>query len=67
MYHGPNRYKYSSTLEEYNIVFTTYNVVAAEWKNHKRSSTDAHTHGLFSLTWHRIILDEGMSAFLYPS
>jgi SNF2 family DNA or RNA helicase len=67
VYYGPDRYKYLSTLEEYDIVLATYNVVAFEWKNHKRSPAEAHAHGLFSLTWHRIVLDEGASAFLYPS
>lgn len=66
VYYGPNRYKHLSGLERHDIVITTYNVVASEWKNRKGSSAEKHANGLLGLIWHRIVLDEGMRPFCHP-
>lgn len=60
VYWGVGRNAKRSRLEEYDIIITTYNVVASEWK----SCGGAHTSnpvGLFAYKWHRIVLDEGES------
>ncbi len=38
----------------HDIVLTTYDVVAQEWRN-----LDNQLHPLFSTNWRRIVLDEG--------
>jgi SNF2 family DNA or RNA helicase len=58
VYYGPGRQAPRSKLERCDAVITTYNVVASEWKNCKRPGK-VPTHDLFSLKWHRLVLDEG--------
>ena len=58
LYYGPGRHARRSELESCDAVITTYNVVASEWKTRKWSGK-AHTQNLFSLKWHRLVLDEG--------
>ena len=53
-YHGPKRSKDLSGMHGYDIVLTTYDVVAQEWRN-----LDNQLSPLFSTNWRRIILDEG--------
>jgi SNF2 family DNA or RNA helicase len=60
VYYGQGRQAPRSKLESCDAVITTYNVVASEWKNRKRSGK-VPTHDLFSLKWHRLVLDEGES------
>ncbi len=60
VYYGPGRQAPRSKLESYDAVITTYNVVASEWKNRKRFEK-VPPHDLFSLKWHRLVLDEGGS------
>ncbi|PQE05627.1 hypothetical protein CJF30_00007805 [Rutstroemia sp. NJR-2017a BBW] len=45
-------------LHTFDVVITTYNTVAIHWKAFKNRST--RSPSLFSVYWHRIILDEGM-------
>lgn len=40
----------------HDIILTTYDVVALEWRN-----LDNGMKPLFSANWHRIVLDEGKS------
>lgn len=61
VYYGPDREKHLPTLDQYDIVITTYNVVAFEWKEYNRFNREVKSHRLLSFTWHRIVLDEGMS------
>jgi SWI/SNF-related matrix-associated actin-dependent regulator of chromatin subfamily A3 len=63
VYYGQGRQAPRSYLESCDAVITTYNVVAFEWKNRKRSGKvpTNSTHDLFSLKWHRLVLDEGES------
>ncbi|KAL9094080.1 MAG: hypothetical protein Q9165_003750, partial [Trypethelium subeluteriae] len=50
-YHGQRRKDYSTTIEENDIVITTYNTISAEYRN-KHSI-------LHNIAWYRIVLDEG--------
>ena len=60
LYHGPNRSDEIALILAYDVVITTYNVVATEWKGlEKRPRT------LFSITWRRIVLDEGKCFLSY--
>ena len=54
LYHGPNRSDEITLILAYDVVITTYNVVATEWK-----SLEKRPRNLFSVTWRRIVLDEG--------
>ena len=53
-YHGPKRSKDVTAMLGYDIVLTTYDVVAHEWR-----SLDNQSSPLFSTNWRRVILDEG--------
>ena len=53
-YHGPKRSMDLVSILAYDIVITTYDVVATEWK-----SLEKGPRPLFSIKWRRIILDEG--------
>ncbi len=53
-HHGSQRFNQRSQLAQYNIVITTFQTIASEWrKRHTASSL------IFSVCWHRVILDEG--------
>ena len=60
LYHGPKRSADIASMLAYEIVITTYDVVATEWK-----SVDKGPRPLFRVNWRRIVLDEGR--LLYPS
>lgn len=53
-YHGPKRSEDMASVLAHDIVITTYDVVASEWK-----SIDKGPRPLFSVDWRRIVLDEG--------
>lgn len=54
LYHGPKRSKELTSMLAYDIVITTYYVVATEYK-----SLDKGPRLLFDINWRRIVLDEG--------
>jgi hypothetical protein len=56
IYHGQNR-KGTEFLGQYDVVITTYHTVSAIWRKLNRQS--GNEKSIFSLTWHRVILDEG--------
>ena len=56
IYHGQNR-KGTEYLEQYDVVITTYHTVSAIWR--KLYGQLGNEKSIFSLTWHRVILDEG--------
>lgn len=58
-YHGPKRSKDIFRMLGYDIVLTTYDVVAQEWRN-----LDNQVYPLFCTNWRRIILDEGKTRSL---
>ena len=55
IYHGHNK-KSIDFLRQFDVVITTYHTIAAIWKHHSAHQDD---ESLYSLTWHRIVLDEG--------
>ena len=54
VFHGPNREKNPFKLLKYDIVITTYGIVASEFSNKKEATVTA----LKQLKWFRIVLDE---------
>ncbi|RFU23988.1 hypothetical protein B7463_g12351, partial [Scytalidium lignicola] len=55
IYHGQNK-KSTEFLAQYDVVITTYHTVSAIWRKHTRQP--GNEKSIFSLTWHRVILDE---------
>ncbi|MDI1484918.1 MAG: hypothetical protein OHK93_000052 [Ramalina farinacea] len=53
LYRGPSRFQSFENMLNCDVIITTYNVLATEWRNMKRGSKP-----LFSFQWHRIVLDE---------
>ncbi|KAL0782610.1 hypothetical protein CaCOL14_000516 [Colletotrichum acutatum] len=59
IYHGNTRKTPRARLRQCDIVITTYNIIAAEWNELKRSrSAKSSTTTLVESKWHRVILDE---------
>jgi SWI/SNF-related matrix-associated actin-dependent regulator of chromatin subfamily A3 len=56
VYHGQNR-TCIEFLSQYDVVITTYHTISAIWRKHGALSSS--NKSIFSLTWHRVILDEG--------
>ncbi|KAH7355161.1 SNF2 family N-terminal domain-containing protein [Rhexocercosporidium sp. MPI-PUGE-AT-0058] len=54
IYHGQNR-KDIDCLLQHDVVITTYQTLSSIWKKHESHSNPQH---LFSVVWHRVILDE---------
>ena len=58
-YHGTRKQPISpKTIDDYDVVITTYDSVSSEWHSQK-STTVPRKGGVFSVTWRRVILDEG--------
>lgn len=56
LYHGATRAKVSTTLNEYDVVITTYGTLTSEFNS--SASDKAQKAGIFAIHWYRIILDE---------
>jgi SNF2 family DNA or RNA helicase len=54
LYHGSQRANDIQSLEEFDVVITTYQVLVSELK----ASSSGTQVGCFGITWYRIILDE---------
>ncbi|KAF2434342.1 hypothetical protein EJ08DRAFT_627869 [Tothia fuscella] len=60
VHHGPSRTKRAADLEKYDVVITTYQILASEHAN----SSDADNgikFGCYGVKWYRVILDEAHS------
>ncbi|GKT44856.1 putative ATP-dependent RNA helicase [Colletotrichum spaethianum] len=57
LYHGHSQKSVHTELDQYDIVITTYNVVASEWRTSKQGGRSLRLN-LLSSKWHRVILDE---------
>ncbi|PQE30180.1 SNF2 family N-terminal domain-domain-containing protein [Rutstroemia sp. NJR-2017a WRK4] len=55
IYHGQNR-KDIESLGRYDVVITTYHTISAIWR--KLDRRPENEKSIFSLAWHRVILDE---------
>jgi SWI/SNF-related matrix-associated actin-dependent regulator of chromatin subfamily A3 len=58
VYHGTRRQTLLSRLHQFDIILTTYNTISTEWNRYKFSPQDVAKASLFSLQWHRIVIDE---------
>jgi SWI/SNF-related matrix-associated actin-dependent regulator of chromatin subfamily A3 len=58
-YYGTRRHQFVQQAHTFDIVITSYNTVAMEWKSHKSVRARESRSLLFSSHWHRIVLDEG--------
>jgi SWI/SNF-related matrix-associated actin-dependent regulator of chromatin subfamily A3 len=60
-YHGSSRKQMSHTeFDEYDVIVTTYGTLSAEFFQGKKEAAKVpRTHGLFSMNWARVVLDEG--------
>lgn len=58
LYHGPKRAENMVSILAHDIIITTYDVVASEWK-----SVDKGPRPLFLVNWRRIVLDEGKPSY----
>lgn len=56
VYHGKDREKLWNSIPHCNVVFTTYETVVKDYQKHKSSH---HPTPILTLTWRRIVLDEG--------
>ncbi|KAJ5221393.1 uncharacterized protein N7469_010280 [Penicillium citrinum] len=56
LYHGANRAKTATSLDNYDVVITTYGTLTSE--SGTAAADKAKKSGLFSVYWFRIILDE---------
>ena len=56
VYHGQNRMD-TESLKKYDIAITTYHTVSSIWR--KPTDQQNNEKSIFSMKWHRIILDEG--------
>ena len=57
VHHGPNRTKSAEKLKSYDVVVTTYQVLASEHAS-CGEGPDGLQKGCFAVHWYRIILDE---------
>jgi SNF2 family DNA or RNA helicase len=60
VHHGPSRTKRFDELKKYDVVITTYQIVASEHSN-SSDADDGIKTGCFGVHWYRIILDEAHS------
>jgi SNF2 family DNA or RNA helicase len=60
VHHGPSRTKRFDELKKYDVVITTYQIIASEHAN-SSDADDGIKTGCFGVYWYRIILDEAHS------
>jgi SNF2 family DNA or RNA helicase len=57
VHHGPNRTKSADKLKQYDVVITTYQVLASEHAS-CGDGPDGLKKGCFAVSWYRMMLDE---------
>jgi SNF2 family DNA or RNA helicase len=57
VHHGPNRTKSADKLKQYDVVITTYQVLASEHAS-CGDGPDGLKKGCFAVSWYRMLLDE---------
>ncbi|KAL9094919.1 MAG: hypothetical protein Q9165_002869 [Trypethelium subeluteriae] len=58
LHHGSNRIKRSKDLEKYDVVITTYQIVASEHAGSQMDRFEGIRIGCMGVHWYRIMLDE---------
>ena len=58
VHHGSNRTKRSKDLEKYDVVISTYQIIASEHAASQMDKSDGLRVGCMGTHWYRIILDE---------
>ncbi|ORX98845.1 hypothetical protein K493DRAFT_257864 [Basidiobolus meristosporus CBS 931.73] len=67
VHHGPSRTKDPLKLKQYDIVITTYNVVASEYTKESKKKDDdvpkakSKLGPLYQMKWYRVVLDEAQT------
>lgn len=61
MYYGKGRKALLEDLGQNILVITTYSLVRMDWKVSLQETDAGQPCGLHSLTWERVVLDEGAS------
>ncbi|KAJ5759480.1 hypothetical protein N7520_006636 [Penicillium odoratum] len=56
LYHGTNRAKTAKSLDDYDVVITTYGTLTSE--SSTAAADKVKKSGIFSVYWYRVILDE---------
>ncbi|KAF2108986.1 SNF2 family N-terminal domain-containing protein [Lophiotrema nucula] len=60
-YHGTRKEPITpDTISNYDVVISTYESVSSEWHSQKSTNLPRKS-GVFSVTWRRVVLDEGHS------
>lgn len=60
VYHSVSKSELADVARDYDVVITTYGIIAKEWSTiESKSETASKLVGLFKFDWYRIILDEG--------
>ncbi|KAM0723933.1 hypothetical protein Q7P37_000924 [Cladosporium fusiforme] len=58
VHHGPSRTKSAAELKKYDVVITTYQILASEHAGSNMDKPDGARVGCFGVHWYRMILDE---------
>lgn len=58
VHHGPSRTKFAAELKKYDVVITTYQILASEHAGSNMEKPDGARVGCFGVHWYRMILDE---------
>jgi SNF2 family DNA or RNA helicase len=58
VHHGPNRTKSAAELKKYDVVITTYQILASEHAGSNMEKPGGPRVGCFGVHWYRMILDE---------
>ncbi|EPX73453.1 ATP-dependent DNA helicase Rhp16b [Schizosaccharomyces octosporus yFS286] len=58
VYHGANRKTYLNSINDYDVLITTYQTLVSENAPEKKDESCKSTLSLFSFLWWRVILDE---------
>ncbi|KND01339.1 uncharacterized protein SPPG_03151 [Spizellomyces punctatus DAOM BR117] len=70
LYHGPGRTKDPAKLKQYDVVITTFSVIASEWPKTSKSKKDEvievpkptkEAGPLYRVKWFRVVLDEAQT------
>lgn len=60
VHHGPSRTKFAAELKKYDVVITTYQILASEFAG-SSDHPDGAKVGCYGVHWYRVILDEAHS------